>query len=95
MRSLYISDLHLSEVRPESNERFFRFLEEDAAGADALYVLGDLFEYWIGDDDLDSPFNAVILGFFRRLFKRHTGAPPQAYRARFGPGRARAASGAG
>ena len=35
------------------------------------------------------------LGFFRRLFKRHTGAPPRAYRARFGPGRARAVAGAG
>ena len=67
MRSLYISDLHLSEERPEANERFFRFLEEDASGADALYVLGDLFEYWIGDDDLGAPFNAVIVGCFRRL----------------------------
>jgi UDP-2,3-diacylglucosamine hydrolase len=67
LRSLYISDLHLSEERPEANERFFRFLEEDAAGADALYVLGDLFEYWIGDDDLGAPFNAVIVGCFRRL----------------------------
>jgi UDP-2,3-diacylglucosamine hydrolase len=67
LRSLYISDLHLSEERPGANERFFQFLEEDAAGADALYVLGDLFEYWIGDDDLGSAFNAVIVGFFRRL----------------------------
>jgi len=67
LRSLYISDLHLSEERAEANERFFRFLEEDAAGADALYVLGDLFEYWIGDDDLDAAFNAVVVGFFRRL----------------------------
>jgi len=74
-RALYISDLHLSGVRPEANERFFRFLEEDAAGADALYVLGDLFEYWIGDDDLDSPFNAIIVGFFRRL----TGAGTRLY----------------
>jgi UDP-2,3-diacylglucosamine hydrolase len=67
LRALFISDLHLSEVRPEANERFFQFLEQEASGADALYVLGDLFEYWIGDDDLDSPFNAVIVGFFRRL----------------------------
>jgi UDP-2,3-diacylglucosamine hydrolase len=74
-RALYISDLHLSGVRPKANERFFRFLEEDAAGADALYVLGDLFEYWIGDDDLDSPFNAIIVGFFRRL----TGAGTRLY----------------
>lgn len=72
MRFLYISDLHLSEERPEANERFFRFLEDDAAGADALYVLGDLFEYWIGDDDVDAPFNAVIAGFFRRLSRAGT-----------------------
>jgi UDP-2,3-diacylglucosamine hydrolase len=67
LRSLYISDLHLSDDRPEANERFFAFLEDEAAGADALYVLGDLFEYWVGDDDLDDPFNAVVAGFFRRL----------------------------
>jgi UDP-2,3-diacylglucosamine hydrolase len=72
LRFLYISDLHLSEERPEANERFFRFLEDDAAGADALYILGDLFEYWIGDDDVDAPFNAVIAGFFHRLSRAGT-----------------------
>ena len=65
-RALFISDLHLSEERPEANERFFAFMEEEAARADELYVLGDLFEYWVGDDDLEDPFNAVIAGFFRR-----------------------------
>jgi UDP-2,3-diacylglucosamine hydrolase len=75
LRSLFISDLHLSEERPGANERFFQFLEQDAAGADALYVLGDLFEYWVGDDDLGSPFNSVIAGFFRRL----TGAGTRLY----------------
>lgn len=67
MRSLFISDLHLSEDRPEANERFFRFIEHDAAGAHALFILGDLFEYWIGDEDIETPFNAVITGFLRRL----------------------------
>jgi UDP-2,3-diacylglucosamine hydrolase len=67
LRSLYISDLHLSEDRPQANERFFAFMEDEAAGADELYVLGDLFEYWVGDDDLDDPFNAVLAGFFRRF----------------------------
>lgn len=67
MRSLYISDLHLSDERPEANERFFAFMEDEAAGADELYVLGDLFEYWVGDDDLDDPFNAIIAGFFHRF----------------------------
>ena len=72
MRSLFISDLHLSEDRPEANERFFEFIERDARGADALYVLGDLFEYWVGDDALDDRFNAVIAGFFRQLSARGT-----------------------
>ena len=67
MQSLFISDLHLSEDRPAANERFFAFIEDTGARADALYVLGDLFEYWIGDDDLANPFNGVIAGFFRRL----------------------------
>jgi UDP-2,3-diacylglucosamine hydrolase len=67
LRSLYISDLHLSDERPEANERFFAFMEQDAVAADELYVLGDLFEYWVGDDDLDDPFNAVVAGFFRRF----------------------------
>jgi UDP-2,3-diacylglucosamine hydrolase len=42
-------------------------MEAEAATAEELYVLGDLFEYWVGDDDLDDPFNAVIAGFFRRF----------------------------
>jgi UDP-2,3-diacylglucosamine hydrolase len=65
--TLFISDLHLAEERPETNERFIRFLEETAPGARALYILGDFFEYWLGDDDLGEPFNAVIAGLLRRL----------------------------
>jgi len=65
--SLFISDLHLSEERPEANERFFSFLEDKASRAGAVYILGDLFEYWIGDDDLAEPFNALIAGFLRNL----------------------------
>ena len=66
MAALYISDLHLSDERPAANERFFAFMEGEAAGAEELYVLGDLFEYWVGDDDLDDPFHGVVAGFFRR-----------------------------
>lgn len=62
----------MSEDRPEANERFFEFLESEADGADALYVLGDLFEYWIGDDDVDEPFNAIVAGFFRQRTKAGT-----------------------
>lgn len=67
MPALFISDLHLSEDRPAANERFFSLLEKQARDADALYILGDFFEYWIGDDDLAYPFHAVIAGSLREL----------------------------
>ncbi len=67
MASLFISDLHLTEERPEANERFIELLEEKARAAEALYILGDFFEYWIGDDDLAQPFNAVIAALLRNL----------------------------
>ena len=67
MPALFISDLHLSEERAAANERFIAFLEGEARSAGALYILGDFFEYWIGDDDLEAPFNAVIAGLLRGL----------------------------
>ena len=67
MSTLFISDLHLTEERPEANERFIALLEDRARGAEALYILGDFFEYWIGDDDLAQPFNAVVAGLLRNL----------------------------
>ena len=70
MSALFISDLHLAEERPAANERFIEFLEHRARGAQALYILGDFFEYWIGDDDLEEPFNAVMAGMLRGL-SRH------------------------
>jgi UDP-2,3-diacylglucosamine hydrolase len=51
MTTLFISDLHLEAARPEIAVQFLEFLEQEAAGAEALYILGDLFESWIGDDD--------------------------------------------
>lgn len=51
----FIADLHLAENRPDITACFLSFLEQDAVSATALYILGDLFEYWIGDDDT-SPF---------------------------------------
>jgi UDP-2,3-diacylglucosamine hydrolase len=50
MATLFISDLHLSAERPAITALFLSFLKERARGSDALYILGDLFEYWIGDD---------------------------------------------
>ena len=56
----FISDLHLSAERPAANAAFLAFLRDIASQADALYILGDLFEYWAGDDDLADPFNAQV-----------------------------------
>lgn len=51
MVTLFISDLHLDDARPESTGLFGEFLEGEARTAEALYILGDLFEAWVGDDD--------------------------------------------
>lgn len=66
MTTLFISDLHLSADRPDITACFLRFMSSEARGIDALYVLGDLFEMWIGDDD-DSPFHQQIKTAFRQL----------------------------
>ena len=62
MPTLFISDLHLAPERPQITEQFLRFTRTTAAGADALYILGDLFEYWVGDDDLEDPLNGTVSG---------------------------------
>jgi UDP-2,3-diacylglucosamine hydrolase len=51
MTTLFISDLHLDPERPEVTRLFGDFIDGEARGADALYILGDLFEAWVGDDD--------------------------------------------
>lgn len=70
--TLFISDLHLSAEHPRSTELFLRFAAETAPGAEALYILGDLFEYWAGDDDLDDPFHQRICATLRGLGKQGT-----------------------
>lgn len=62
MTTLFISDLHLDGSRPEITELFLEFLEEEAAKASALYILGDFFEVWIGDDDDDLHHVQVMAG---------------------------------
>jgi UDP-2,3-diacylglucosamine hydrolase len=69
MHSIFVSDLHLCPTRPAINRTFFDFLHGPAAAAEALYILGDLFEYWAGDDD-DDPFNASVLTGLRELANR-------------------------
>jgi UDP-2,3-diacylglucosamine hydrolase len=67
LSTLFISDLHLCAGRTPSNRSFFAFLEHAARSARALYILGDLFEYWAGDDDLGDPFNTAIVSALARL----------------------------
>ena len=50
MTTLFISDLHLDDRRPETTALLQQFLQDEAVNADALYILGDLFEFWLGDD---------------------------------------------
>ena len=65
--SLFISDLHLSTAHPHSTELFLRFAADVAPKAEALYLLGDLFEYWAGDDDLHDPFHARVISALHGL----------------------------
>ncbi len=67
MATLFVSDLHLCPERPHGARLFDAFLAGPARSAAALYLLGDLFEYWLGDDDAGDPFNAAILAALRRL----------------------------
>ncbi|OQX35307.1 MAG: UDP-2,3-diacylglucosamine diphosphatase, partial [Candidatus Sedimenticola endophacoides] len=70
--TLLISDLHLSGERPATVALFLRFLEERARGAGALYILGDLFDAWIGDDATPPPIPGILRAL-RRL--NDTGTP--------------------
>jgi len=63
---LFISDLHLDPARPDVAQAFFRFMENEAPQAEALYILGDFFEAWIGDD-LQHPFVDSVKQSLRAL----------------------------
>ena len=60
MTALFISDLHLYHQRPAVTEAFRQFLRREAVQADSLYILGDLFEAWIGDDDPDPDNRSIV-----------------------------------
>lgn len=60
MATLFISDLHLSQDRPEITQLFLRFLQGPARQAEALYILGDLFEVWLGDDMVLPDYQTAI-----------------------------------
>jgi len=59
MTTLFISDLHLDATRPEIAAQFLNFLKIEAVSAEALYILGDLFESWVGDDDPNAHYADV------------------------------------
>ncbi len=66
MTTLFVSDLHLDPSRPAITELFGCFLDGEARRADALYILGDLFEAWVGDDD-PAETGAFVAGRLRAL----------------------------
>lgn len=66
MTTLFIADLHLCTEEPAITAGFLRFLAGDARKADALYILGDLFEAWIGDDD-PNPLHREIAAAIKAL----------------------------
>jgi UDP-2,3-diacylglucosamine hydrolase len=65
-RTLFISDLHLSAERNDIAQCFFDFMENEALHCDALYILGDLFEVWIGDDN-NTPFTDKVASVIARV----------------------------
>lgn len=70
--TLFISDLHLHETRPEATDLMQRYLAGPARSADAVYVLGDLFEYWLGDD-VSTPLSEQVAEALAQL--RASGVP--------------------
>ena len=69
MTTLFIADLHLSESRPDHTQAFIQFLNTHPQTAEALYILGDLFESWIGDDE-QSPLQQQITQALKALSDR-------------------------
>lgn len=69
MPRLFVSDVHLDAAAPQAIEQFVDFLRGEAAGAEALYILGDLFEAWVGDDD-EEPGNERVCRALRELCGR-------------------------
>ena len=67
MPTLFVSDLQLSPERPDAADVFQGFLEGEGVHSSGLYILGDLFEAWVGDDDLGLPFHAGIAAALKRI----------------------------
>jgi UDP-2,3-diacylglucosamine hydrolase len=65
--ALFVSDVHLHEGIPRTTEAFLHFLDHAALHAQHVYLLGDMFEYWAGDDDIDGGYNERIVTALRKL----------------------------
>ena len=65
--ALFVSDLHLQETMPRTTRAFFDFLRQHAIHAQQLYLLGDVFEYWAGDDDMATPYHQQVIGAIRAV----------------------------
>jgi UDP-2,3-diacylglucosamine hydrolase len=70
MATLFVSDLHLAAARPRACAQFEAFLAGPALASSRIFILGDLFEYWAGDDDLDDPFNRRIIAALSAATRR-------------------------
>jgi UDP-2,3-diacylglucosamine hydrolase len=70
--TLFISDLHLDDARPRINAIFLEFILGQATRAEALYILGDLFEFWVGDDAIGLPLNQSVVEALATLSRRGT-----------------------
>lgn len=72
MATWFISDLHLCKQRPAVTDQFLSFLANDAFGIEALYILGDLFEYWIGDEAASFQEHKPIISALKNVTKAGT-----------------------
>jgi len=70
--TLFISDLHLDASAPHITAHFLHFIEQEAPKAEALYILGDFFDAWLGDDNIDTPFNQKINHALKNLKSKGT-----------------------
>lgn len=69
--AFFISDLHLQQKLIYTTQAFYSFLMNQAVHAQYLYLLGDIFEYWAGDDDIATPYNYNIINALRDLSEKH------------------------
>jgi UDP-2,3-diacylglucosamine pyrophosphatase LpxH len=70
-QTLFISDLHLNADEPATVARFEAFCRDVAPGADAVYILGDFFEYWAGDDDASPDVMHSVTSYSVKIIKTY------------------------